>query len=1021
MKMANVKRLGEPCWEKENVAKAIAKLAQLNQLQTHYFLSSHSPIEGILDERQGGTLTEEGFFKQLTDPSLGEVLAIVHGDPGTGKSHLIHWLKLRCDYALKTGELEDVQPVLIQRRTGTLKDALEQFILQLGDDYYHFLDPVRHALDRISEATARAKLADAILIELGPRRLDRGHPELRGQIKKILSHSEGFHSWLCREGGTIDQIVKQWTEATQGDGGDNIEFGAEEFLVRGAKYRARARNTEQMYALFDDFDDVGELREEAANLFNGALKDAVREMTGLSGTALRNTFDQIRAELKRQGKSLALFIEDVSVMSTSLDTEVVNALEPQSQEGLCRMIAVIGMTEPGLKRLPDNQKQRADFIISVGGAVDDWKKRPKEVASFAARYLNTIRLPEQDVRKLEGARQQGSDVNISACTNCDVSKECHKVFGKVEIGSISIGTFPFTEVAPQKLLENLEQHKEGIRRNQRGLLIQIMRPILADRESVESGDFPAVKLSVRLPEYSFWTGFEQKYCGDWNSHDRARLKLFAQGWVNANTEASLASQLKPFLMPLGFPEFTSAAAPMPPPVIKDEAKPEEPTSPQQDSKAAKSLERILQNLTKWRAGENLASDVRPLLADFIRRGIRWEDQRSIPPYVWKKLIGTAREYQFVKVDGLDKRPIGTQFFLVFDRSDETRDLIEALAQYEHAGGRSWNFEHGERHKRVAYKWLRKHQRRVVEELRPALGKLDDGSPIINAIKFLSVSAMLRKRAHLPTEASALVHEILASAPVESPTALSAEWKNIADGIWRAQQMIKDFLLGELDVPQGRTGDTVFIDPNPILQHAITSLDKVSLDTLPGEFSKSYWQHRFIQVVGLNEYTELEAGLEKELEAIRDKVDSIASVLTRCNYEAANPQESLDALYRDLADLKEVMKKSGFIYPHPKFEELWSARVLADRRGVWAQSIKRAHALLKQENPLEALLFDPESLIQAAAMLKEVGSYLGGLEGEVGKEMEAINVGGDPDEMAEECFANLERIENLSRSDAKDEK
>lgn len=1005
-----MRQLGKPCWEKENIAKAITRLAQLNQSQTHYFLSSHSPIEGILNESNGKALNEEGFYKELTDPSLGEVLALVHGDPGTGKSHLIHWLKLRFDYALAIEEIEDVQPVLIQRRTGTLKDALEQFILQLGEEFSHFLDPVRQALNRISEATARAKLADAILIELGPSRADHGMPELRGQIKKITSHSEGFHNWLCRDGGVIDQIVKRWTEARQDDGEIAVEFGPEEFLVREMKYKSRKNNTEQMFALLEEFDDDAKLRDEAAALFNSALKDAVREMTGLSGTALRNTFDQIRAELKRRGKSLALFIEDVSVMSSSLDTEVVNALEPQSQEELCRMIAVLGMTEPGLKRLPDNQKDRADFIISVGGAVEEWRKKPKEVARFTARYLNAVRLPESEVKKIEKARQLSGDVNISACTNCEVNTECHKLFGKVEIGDISIGMFPFTVTAPQKLLENLELGKEEMRRNQRGLLMQIIRPVLGDRASLETGDFPEARLKVRMPEHTFWSGFEQKFCGDWSPHNQRRLKQFAQGWVNAQTEASLASQLKPFLTPLGFPEFTSAAHPLPvPPPIDDVSPP--PVEPP-DSKARKALERILQNLTKWQAGESLASDVRSLLAEFLRRGIRWEDQRTIPPYVWKKLIGSGGEYQFIKVEGFEKRPITQHFIVTFDRSDETRDLIEALAQFEYEGRRSWNFEHGEHHKRVAYKWLRKHRNRIVESLQPQGGKLDPKKPLISAIKFLSVAAMVRKRTNLSTEASALLREILSDSAVEMPIALTSEWRTMLGEFRSAHQIMKDFLLNELDIPQGRTGDTVFIDSRLILDYAVTSADKVAFETLSTEFSNSYWQHRFTGVVGLNNYSNLETVLEREFDAIRDRVDSISSVLSQCKYEMTDPQEAFDTLYRDLVELKDSLKKAEFPYPHPKFDEIWTSRVIVEKRGSWAQVFKKAQVLLISDHVKEVLLFDPAALEQAKDIIEAIGSFLDNLEREVAMLLGAIDKGGDTDELAKKLFDNLERIETL---------
>ena len=54
-------------------------------------------------------------------------------------------------------------PVLIRRRNGSLRDALEQLIEQLvglsGESFQHYLHPVRQALVNISSATARQTLA----------------------------------------------------------------------------------------------------------------------------------------------------------------------------------------------------------------------------------------------------------------------------------------------------------------------------------------------------------------------------------------------------------------------------------------------------------------------------------------------------------------------------------------------------------------------------------------------------------------------------------------------------------------------------------------------------------------------------------------------------------------------------------------------------------------------------------------------------------------------------------------------
>src|SRR5262249_27437667 len=121
------------CWNTDNLRKAISLQAKVDRKQSHYFLACHSPVSRIRDDRLKQELSEEELYQRIMRRRTHrDFLGLIHGEAGTGKSHLIHWLKLRSDYDLDAGILKDVVPVLIRRRTGSLKDALEQLIEQLG-------------------------------------------------------------------------------------------------------------------------------------------------------------------------------------------------------------------------------------------------------------------------------------------------------------------------------------------------------------------------------------------------------------------------------------------------------------------------------------------------------------------------------------------------------------------------------------------------------------------------------------------------------------------------------------------------------------------------------------------------------------------------------------------------------------------------------------------------------------------------------------------------------------------------
>src|ERR1041384_4154867 len=106
--MTSARVLGQPCWQVDRLATVVTTIAKMDLERSHYFLASHTPIRNIVDERSKASLNEEDLFRSVMDRGRSETLAVVYGDPGTGKSHLIHWLKLRCEHALATKELSNV-------------------------------------------------------------------------------------------------------------------------------------------------------------------------------------------------------------------------------------------------------------------------------------------------------------------------------------------------------------------------------------------------------------------------------------------------------------------------------------------------------------------------------------------------------------------------------------------------------------------------------------------------------------------------------------------------------------------------------------------------------------------------------------------------------------------------------------------------------------------------------------------------------------------------------------------------
>lgn len=1025
-------KLGLPCWHKENVEQAIRPIARTDEEGVDYFLASHSPVDNIRHDETGEEFNEATLFQTLFS-SKSEVLALVHGDPGAGKSHLIHWLKLRTEDALRQRKIKNIKAVLIQRRTGSLKDALEQMIEQLGADFNDYLKPVQKALSKISSDTAREILVDKLGIELSQqRRTDKKReplPRMLRDLADVCNRTKGFRDWLCRESGVINGIVNHLTEKHLSENNDiPVEDRLPRFtsaeLLPDAKYRKPQDNTQTVRDLIDEFDFDPELLEQAVKFFNEVLPDAIKEMTGLAGTNLRDIFDWIRADLKKRGETLALFIEDVSVMS-ALDEEVFTAVEPQTRKDLCRMIAVLGSTNEGWNRLPDNQRQRVTHPISLGGKANAaWQNDVQSVAEFSARYLNTVRLTREQISSVAAYRRDsGKDVNLSACNFCPVREECHAKFGKTQVGTVEVGLFPFSKIAPQRLLKDLSG-KSVAQKNARGLLTRILLPALdSNYESLEIGKFPnADKFAVVRHEVSFWGPFKQMYCGGWEESEIKRLEFLAQGWVRAENIDDLAAQLSPLLAPFNFREFSKRTIKASKVVaireIERSAEPQKPVEPATNSK----LNKIRQSLKNWAEGEKLSPDVEPrqLLANLIRKSIAWNDSVALPLEEWRKALGGASDdeeattrssgYAFVRLEGQTSEPATVSQFVDLPRNEETRSLIEALAQFTYAGNNSWNFEHGEYHKRIVAQWLRRHQSKIIEQLKPP-SDLDTNAPINSAVQILSTGALVRQRTKLPSELPELLKSVLADIWTEEPFALSNEWKTLVKDMQLKHKDVLRFLMNELNVPQGRTGGINFINAVPALTAALDFAAAPKIQIPSDDYFQRFWKSRYSTFQSKSRYANFAEALRAERAAIGEVLETIELGLRGFGYDTENLPDTLAAFCSDLIDLLKTQTEAKETYPYTPFDELGRG-TFANRKDVWQTAVKRAQIVVADEDVIQTLTFNPQTLKEAENALSIAFDYVSRVENYVKNRLQNFEQEGDPDLLKAAIFESLENIEQM---------
>lgn len=1002
-------KLGDPCWDVDRIADVITNIAKMDASRAHDFLASHSPIRGIRDERKGSELTEEDLFRQLSSDKRHETLAVIYGEPGTGKSHLVHWLKLRFEHGVQTGEVSGLVSVLIQRRTGSLKDALDQIVRQLPQEFGYYLEPVRQALGKISNETARATLAAQLALELDQRWLGRERPPLPMRIKAAaeLCRSQGFREWLCRDGGVIARNVSRLVERSDVEDRESLPlFSADEFRLIRPEHRTQ--NTPSVRDLIDEIVEYDEVPQILAKAFNQALPDAIRELSGLGQGTLPDIFESIRRDLCKQGRGLAIFIEDVSVMS-ELDHEVLRAVEPRARPELGRMVAVLGMTQTGKGRLRPNELGRVTHLASVGTAVEAWRESADEVARFAARYLNLLRLDDHSAREVAAQRRDGSDVRASGCSKCPVQQNCHDTFGAVKFEGTPVGLFPLTVHAARRLLSSLDTHADGVRINPRGFLDHVLRPLVVDTASFEEREFPRPQsLPVRMPEPAGWTAFEAGYCGNWDSTQRARLKFFAQGWVEVSAEDDRAAQLAPFLAALGLPAFSQkvkGAAPRPPGQPPEEKPwPGPPPPPQRAIPTA--LQKILDDLADWcERGKTLSPDDRPreLVLGLVRKCFPVEDVRDISGKAFDTIFD---EKSVIRFEGQRSQPANRKIFLDLPRSEESKELVAALAHYEYLGNKTWSFPHGEVYKRVVSRWLRRNHDRIVRTC--CHGGPAPREPIRAIAELLVVAATVRRGRPLRVEEgySAIVREALAEFKRPVSLTSSGSWTTVLTDLDGRHRSIRELALEELDVPQG-SGKVNFIDPLPFVEAVRSIGGGWSVAPLAPEYHAGFWQARYASLAKWDALTDLPSTFAPERAEMAVAVRELRQLLDEAGYAGQPLDEAVKAYFTDLREVEQRLKKDKNPVPDEEYDR--EKQQLYERSAAFGRAVVDAQNAVDTEGVEAVLSVDADALGRARAALRLGARYAAKVADTIERATKAATAEGDPLELERRLLSLLAEV------------
>jgi hypothetical protein len=693
------------CWTLPAIQNAtqvdVGGLEIDDPLADSIFRAIHQPLPLLRDLPDGSTssATEDDVVRTFTAEitSNEPLLLFITGAKGTGKSHLVRWLKSQ------TGSPPKWHVVYVEKRNTSLKRVIECVLEGIDTPASREL---RRALEQASsEIRTEAEAMDALLMRLNHLVKYDSATELRGlsgldehelahlrvQADRLLGDFT-FRAALCRRGGPIERIVRLAQTGADAQPGADDEATIDEADLHLREMDLRVDPS--------DFEDTGQqfqriikslvtnagLRTEIAALCDTYLPRAKAEVFTGQTTDLLDVFEDVRREIASRGQELCLFIEDL-VLLHGIDKQLAQALTIPANKDLCRLRAAIAVTSGYLTEVETFTDRGIHFALDIDASAIG----PEGLRDFVARYLNAGRLDEETLRTTDAASEIPN-----ACVTCPVRKQCHSTFGASALGH---GLYPFNAHALDRLIALASPQKF----RPRALLREVIRAPLevAEDEIPSPGVFPSSSFAKTLDENRRSVASEVRATIRRENHDTAEAEIslrafYAERPPDTDTELEgiaryLAVQLTPGVA-TGSDPGTDTEDP-------------EPRTPQPKKPRVDEVER-------WVNGERLGSGLANKVRKFVCECVVAELQNG--PYglpirkpltrEWKIGSYTLR-YTDVDIDRAQgSGPLSGAATFAIGATDEDAILVRAILSAADGSGRLDTIDDG--------RWYFDFQRRV---------------------------------------------------------------------------------------------------------------------------------------------------------------------------------------------------------------------------------------------------------------------------------------------------------------------
>ena len=484
------------CWDTGAVRQVLNTDAEY--ASRHIFLAVHSdyplratnprPEEGPGRGETNWTMQPQEFLQAFLSKDAPHMQVAVWGDSGSGKSHFISWMK----YNLRPSA--DRYCIAIPRTGVSLRGVLELIIGALPETERqpHLKELNRSGAQHSSPQELQGRLLSEIGLAVQSDQVsENSNPDLENAlIEKLpnLFHDPTLRRHLSRPGGIVEQLATQVLSETKDylPTQDPREFSIADLPLSGvdkSEMSADARNTCEV------LNSMPETQALSVDIINRNLNKAIVQVLNFSGDRLIRLLQEVRRELRAQGKELVLLIEDLARLQ-GLDLPLLEALVEVGNEdnGLCRLRWAAAVTSGYYTRLPNTVQTRMNYVFQMDYQTEgeDGSIGRDGVAAFAAKYLNASRADSADLVAWADLPEDQRGDPPNRCESCLHKSVCHAAFGARE----GVGLYPFNGNSLVNMLKRQDDQFDR-RFNPRVLVKDVMAEVLGNfGEDLRDGRFP---------------------------------------------------------------------------------------------------------------------------------------------------------------------------------------------------------------------------------------------------------------------------------------------------------------------------------------------------------------------------------------------------------------------------------------------------------------------------------------------------------------------------------------------------